>query len=61
MKYAATPSSSMLVTNGALRVPVTATIHSLKTPLIMAVTLLSVLMSPNVRERSPPLSASLRF
>ena len=43
-----------------MRVPVAATSHSLTTPLTMATRLLRVLMRPKVRERSPPLSASLR-
>jgi hypothetical protein len=48
------------MTKGAFRVPARPTAHSLATPLTMATSELRVLISPKVRPRSPPLSASLR-
>ena len=61
MNQKASARRKMLATNGDFRVSVVDTSHSLSTPLAMATTLLRVLMSPKVRERSTPFSSNRRL
>lgn len=60
MKIAASPSTTTESPNGAFLVPATPTTHSLTTPLPIATTLFTVLMTPNVVPRSSPLLSRRR-
>lgn len=54
MKRAAIPSTTTQSPNGAFFVPAAPTTHSLTTPLPIATTLFTVLITPNVLPKSSP-------